>query len=126
MEILIIAILIGLLPAYLARKKGRSFVLWWIYGALLFIVALPHALLMKPRPGSKDALEEDALKKAAGGFTPVRASPVDFIADGVIHGTPFHHEPEGSAVALVNGRTIRFKSVRDLELMLLAGGQQSS
>ena len=47
MELLLIIILIGLIPAAIARRKGRSFVRWWIYGALLFIVALPHALLIK-------------------------------------------------------------------------------
>lgn len=47
MEVLIIAVLIGLIPAVIARGKGHSFVLWWIYGAALFIVALPHSLLMK-------------------------------------------------------------------------------
>ncbi len=46
MEILLLAVLIGLVPAVIAQNKGRSFVLWWIYGALIFIVALPHALLM--------------------------------------------------------------------------------
>jgi len=45
--ILVLWILIGLIPAYLARRKGKSLVIWWIYGSLLFIVALPHALLMK-------------------------------------------------------------------------------
>jgi ABC-type multidrug transport system fused ATPase/permease subunit len=44
--ILIVTGLIGLIPAYIAHQKGRSFVLWWQYGALLFIVALPHALMM--------------------------------------------------------------------------------
>jgi hypothetical protein len=57
MEILIIAILIGLIPASIAKNKGRSFGLWWFYGAMLFIVALPHALLMKP---NFDALDERA------------------------------------------------------------------
>ncbi len=47
MEILVVAALLGLLPAFIAQGKGRSFVLWWIYGALLFIIALPHALLMR-------------------------------------------------------------------------------
>lgn len=47
MEILIFATLLGLIPATVARGKGKSFVMWWIYGALIFIVALPHALLMK-------------------------------------------------------------------------------
>jgi hypothetical protein len=47
MEVFIIALLIGLIPAFIAQGKGRSFVLWWIYGALIFIVALPHSLIMK-------------------------------------------------------------------------------
>ena len=48
MEIAIVAALLGLIPAMIARRKGRQFVLWWVYGLLLFIVALPHALLLKP------------------------------------------------------------------------------
>lgn len=47
MEVLIIAVLIGLIPATIAKNKGRSFGLWWFYGAALFIIALPHALIMK-------------------------------------------------------------------------------
>lgn len=120
MEILIFAVLIGLLPAYIARKKGRSFGLWWIYGALLFIVALPHALLATPMPGSEEALKQDALQKTAAGFTPVRATPVDFTADGVIRGTPFRYEPDGAVIALVGGRLIRFREREDLESMLRA------
>lgn len=46
MEVFIIAVLIGLIPAAIASGKGKSFVLWWIYGAAIFIVALPHALIM--------------------------------------------------------------------------------
>ena len=45
--ILIIGALVGLIPATIASRKGGSFVLWWLYGGALFIVALPHALLMK-------------------------------------------------------------------------------
>jgi hypothetical protein len=48
MEILVIAAVIGLIPAAIAQSKGHSFMAWWIYGAALFIVALPHALLLKP------------------------------------------------------------------------------
>ncbi|MFX0201097.1 MAG: hypothetical protein ACFFCW_33680 [Candidatus Hodarchaeota archaeon] len=48
MEVLGIAIILGLIPASIARGKGRSFAGWWIYGAALFIIALPHALLIKP------------------------------------------------------------------------------
>lgn len=46
MEALILAALIGLIPAMIAQKKGRSFGLWWFYGAMLFIIALPHSLLI--------------------------------------------------------------------------------
>ena len=62
MEIFIFAVLLGLIPAAIAQSKGRSFVGFWIYGALIFIVALPHALIMKANP---EKIEEDAL--AAGG-----------------------------------------------------------
>lgn len=58
MSILIIALIIGLLPASIARSKGRSFLAWWIYGAALFIVALPHALIMK---SDTSAMERKAL-----------------------------------------------------------------
>jgi hypothetical protein len=54
MELFIIAAVIGLLPAAIAKGKGRSFGAWWLYGALLFIVALPHALVIK---ADKQALE---------------------------------------------------------------------
>jgi hypothetical protein len=49
-EILIAAVLIGLIPAAIAQKKGYSFIGYWVFGALLFIVALPVTLLMKPNP----------------------------------------------------------------------------
>lgn len=47
MEVFFFAVLLGLIPAFIARSKGRSFGLWWLYGAALFIVALPHSLLAK-------------------------------------------------------------------------------
>jgi len=60
MEILIGGILLGLIPASIARSKGRSFGVWWFYGALLFIVALPHALIMS---ADKKTLEEKQLSE---------------------------------------------------------------
>jgi len=47
-EILIIAVIIGLLPAFIARSKGYNFFGWWLFGALLWIVAFPMALTLKP------------------------------------------------------------------------------
>lgn len=65
MAILIVAIIIGLLPAFIAQKKGRDFVAWWIYGALLFIIALPHALLIKPdvKQIEREKLQSGDLRK---------------------------------------------------------------
>lgn len=64
MLILIFAIIIGLIPAYIARSKGGTFILWWIYGAALFIVALPHAILMKRDSSAIEArLLGDGMKK---------------------------------------------------------------
>ena len=62
MEVLIIAALIGLIPAAIASGKGKSFVLWWIYGAAIFIVALPHSLIMKADSRAVEA------KQLAGGM----------------------------------------------------------
>jgi hypothetical protein len=53
---------LGLFPAFIAHGKRRPFVLWWLYGTLLFLIALPHALLLNSntlavgeriRPGEK-------------------------------------------------------------------------
>lgn len=55
MEVFVIAVLIGLIPAVIAHAKGRSFIGFWIYGALLFIVALPHALLISSDPRQIEA-----------------------------------------------------------------------
>jgi hypothetical protein len=57
MGLLLLAAVIGLLPASIAKAKGRDFGSWWLYGALLFIVALPHALVLQP---DKRALEDRA------------------------------------------------------------------
>jgi len=60
MEVSIVAIIIGLIPAFIAQSKGRSFVLWWLYGAAIFIVALPHAIIMST---DKKKLEEKQLSE---------------------------------------------------------------
>lgn len=49
---LAIPALLGLIPANIAKNKGRSFGLWWFYGFMLFIVALPHSILMQDLSGA--------------------------------------------------------------------------
>lgn len=55
MEFFLLAVLLGLIPAIIASKKGRAFVPWWIGGTLLLIVALPWAILLKPDQRAADA-----------------------------------------------------------------------
>lgn len=52
---------LGLVPAFIAYKKGRCFLNWWMYGHLLFIVAFPHALLLKETEDS--LINRGVLKK---------------------------------------------------------------
>lgn len=59
MEIFILAALIGLIPALIAQNKGHNFLLWWIFGAALFIVALPCAILLKPNQESLNNQRRD-------------------------------------------------------------------
>jgi hypothetical protein len=73
MTVLIICVLIGLIPASIAQAKGRSFVGWWIYGALLFIVALPHALIIKP---DQESLEREQIQSGSGRKCPACAEIV--------------------------------------------------
>ena len=46
--IFIVAVIIGIIPAFIASSKGRIFVVWWLYGALLFFFAMIHAIILKP------------------------------------------------------------------------------
>lgn len=45
--------IIGLIPARIATKKGRSFFFWWIYGMLLFLPAMIHSIIIKPTEESQ-------------------------------------------------------------------------
>jgi hypothetical protein len=59
MEILIWAALLGLIPAVIAQNKGHSFFIWWLYGAAIFIVALPHSLFIKRNVAAIEKKELD-------------------------------------------------------------------
>ncbi|MDR1307223.1 MAG: hypothetical protein LBK74_06595 [Treponema sp.] len=43
----ILAASLALIPASIAKSKGRDFVKWYLYGFLIFIVALIHSLLLE-------------------------------------------------------------------------------
>jgi len=51
---LIVATIIGLITAKIASNRGRNFLTWWIYGALLFISVTPLiAIKKRERPGER-------------------------------------------------------------------------
>jgi hypothetical protein len=75
------AAFLGLLPAMIANRKGRCFTDWWIYGAAFFILALPHALLLRPDP--RPCVSRGVLLLAtfqSRGFTHFGGTPGRFLA----------------------------------------------
>jgi len=60
-EIWVAAIILGLIPAGIAASKGHNFLLWWIFGSLVFIIALPSALgLAKKVPAAPQPAQPQA------------------------------------------------------------------
>lgn len=56
----------ALVPASIARMKGRSFIAWWVLGTLFFIFVMPIAVFMKnKRQGGPTPAIKAPVKKAA-------------------------------------------------------------
>jgi hypothetical protein len=62
--ILIVAALLGLIPAKIAQSKGYAFGKWWVYGFLIFIVAIIHACVLKPKNASAGTSESGSIDTA--------------------------------------------------------------
>lgn len=60
------------LPAYIAKKKGRSFLLWYIYAYGFFIIALIHSLMLLPRQTARNVSSIPNYNSAPG------MAPVEF------------------------------------------------
>jgi len=48
LELILVSILLGLIPAAIAHARGLPFLTWWLYGALIWPVALIHVFFAKP------------------------------------------------------------------------------
>lgn len=46
--------ILGLIPGYIATRKGRNFIDWWLFGVFLFPISLPMALLIKPGSSTQE------------------------------------------------------------------------
>jgi cytochrome c-type biogenesis protein len=51
--------ILGLVPAWLASRKGRNFLDWWLFGWTLFPIALVAALFIQPKVKPADGETED-------------------------------------------------------------------
>ena len=59
---LILAVFAGMVPATIAKGKGRSFLGFWLFGIVALFLALPLALAMEPNHKALAEREEDAAK----------------------------------------------------------------
>jgi cytochrome c-type biogenesis protein len=51
---LLVSVVLAFLPAALAKRKGRNFLEWYIFGVALIFIAIPAAILIKPLPTPKN------------------------------------------------------------------------
>ncbi len=52
---LIIAAVLAFLPASIAKRKGKSFGVWYLYGFLIWIIAIIHAISLPERHEKRKA-----------------------------------------------------------------------
>ena len=64
MALAVVVAMLGWIVAMIAWKKGRAPVAWFVYGAILFPIALTHALLLDPLPEEERAAPPSKLAVA--------------------------------------------------------------
>ncbi|MCJ7612948.1 MAG: hypothetical protein MUP19_11875, partial [Candidatus Aminicenantes bacterium] len=92
MGVIILASLLGFIPAFIAKKKGHSFGLFWMFGFFFFPIALIAALLMKkaaPVPATgvfKDSFfkEEPSTKRIGLGLVVAIGAHLIFLVSIVV------------------------------------------
>jgi hypothetical protein len=52
LPVMITSALVGWMTAWVARRRGRNFWRWWVYGTVLPVIALVHSLFLG-RPGKE-------------------------------------------------------------------------
>jgi uncharacterized paraquat-inducible protein A len=59
MRLVIILFIFGLITAIIARSKGRDFLLWWLYGILLFPFSLIHAVTLNQSIETQETVQRE-------------------------------------------------------------------
>ncbi|MFQ5952501.1 MAG: hypothetical protein ACE5JK_03745, partial [Candidatus Omnitrophota bacterium] len=60
-----ILMIIALIPAIIAKVKGRSFIAWYVLGLLFFIIVFPVSVFMKKLPKSGQELQPEEEEQEA-------------------------------------------------------------
>jgi len=66
LPIVLVCLLLGLVPAFIARHKGHDFLIYWVIGSVLFGFTFAYTIFM-PKAGEPDA-PGTALKSTALGI----------------------------------------------------------
>jgi hypothetical protein len=109
--------LLGVIPAWIAERKGRSGFGWWIYGTTMFVVALPHALLLEDTDDAVDFVDE---------FRPCPSCARTIRADATYCLFCKHHVPLGerldedaSTASLIRSLDARDTDTREKAIIIL-------
>lgn len=70
---LVFSFFLGLIPAVIAKEKGYSFALWWFFGFMLFLIALPCAILMSRKYDPRD--DEIVRRRSEPRYVPATKQP---------------------------------------------------
>jgi len=103
--LIVLLLVIGLPPAIIASSKGRNFALWYFYGMALFIAALPHAIVLKPKDASPVEPPRWRSRYIDGRLAGVRRAT----QDAPRHPEPLRREcPDCAEMIMASARVCRF------------------
>jgi MFS family permease len=68
--------LLGLIPGFMAFRKGHNFVLWWLFGSALFIFAVPLAMVLERKEPTQHLRAPARSQSDRGGNTAPPRTPL--------------------------------------------------
>jgi hypothetical protein len=59
----LLSVALGVMTALVARGKGRSLIAWWLYGTLMPLIGLFHAMLLAPKLATRRGTGASAIRR---------------------------------------------------------------